>query len=114
MLGRLRPPPGGELEAAARRMLGERGGRLAALLGAYLPADIKGARSLRHLELTPSEACARKHAYGLFDEHFRSNLYTGDFSVAACGADPFAGFRRAYAACGSPDPLDRALFVDLN
>jgi asparagine synthase (glutamine-hydrolysing) len=101
-------------EAAARRMLGERGGRLAARLGACLPHGVKGARSLRHLELEPSEACARKHAYGLFDEHLRSSLYTGDFSIAALGADPFAGFRRAYTACGSPDPLDRALFVDLN
>jgi asparagine synthase (glutamine-hydrolysing) len=29
-------------------------------------------------------------------------------------ADPFEGFRRAHAACESPDPLDRALYVDVN
>ena len=28
-------------------------------------------------------------------------------------ADPFAGFRLAYASCASPDPVDRALYVDV-
>jgi asparagine synthase (glutamine-hydrolysing) len=101
-------------ELRARRLLGTQLGRFAARVASWMPAGIKGTRSLRHLELEPGDACARKHAYGLFDdERFRASLYTGDFTVAACGADPFVGFRRAYAACASADPLDRALFVDL-
>ena len=100
-------------EIAARRVLGARLGRLAARAASWLPLGMKGTRSLRHLDLEPSDACARKHAYGLFDDQFRASLYTGDFTVAACDADPFVGFRKAYATCASPDLLDRALFVDL-
>src|SRR5262249_10190358 len=37
-----------------------------------------------------------------------------DFALSVRDADPFAGFRRAHAACASPDPLDRALYVDVN
>ena len=29
-------------------------------------------------------------------------------------ADPYESFRRAHDACASPDPLDRALYVDVN
>jgi asparagine synthase (glutamine-hydrolysing) len=98
-------------EVTARRWLGP-SARMAGRLAERLPLAVKGARSLRHLALTPGEACARKHAYGLFDS-IRSPLYSADFSREVRDADPFAGFRAAYAACGSPDPLDRALYVDV-
>jgi asparagine synthase (glutamine-hydrolysing) len=101
-------------EHAARRRLGSAGARTAGRLAGLLPLAVRGARSMRHLALPPADACARKHAYGLFDDDARPGLYSGDFGVAVADADPFAGFRRAYAACESTDPLDRALYVDVN
>ncbi len=56
-------------------------------------------------------AYAQKHAYGQFES--RDSLYSGDFAAAVRDADPFEGFRSAYAACSSADPLDRALYVDV-
>jgi asparagine synthase (glutamine-hydrolysing) len=100
-------------EATARRWLGRSGSRLVGALGSRLPLGVKGARSLRHLGLAPADACARKHAYGLFDGDSRARLYSSDFAHTVRHADPFAGFREAYASCPSADPLDRALYVDV-
>ena len=100
-------------ELAARGWLGVRGGRMAGRIGTALPLSIKGARSLRHLALPPAAACAQKHAYGLFDDSIRASLYSGDFAREVRDADPFVDFRLAYQACGSPDPFDRALYVDV-
>lgn len=99
-------------EAAARRWLGAAGARVAGRVARALPLGFKGVRSLRHLALAPSDAYARKHAYGLFDDA-RIPIYSPDFARATAAADPFAGFRAAYAACPSRDPLDRALYVDV-
>ena len=73
----------------------------------------KGARSLRHLALPAAAACARKHAYGLFENDVRGSLYSPEFANEVRDADPFIGFRLAYDGCGSRDPLDRALYVDV-
>ena len=100
-------------EGTARRWLGPAGGRIAGRIAARVPLSVKGARSLRHLALSPADACARKHAYGLFDGGARSALYARDFALSVQDADPFAGFREAYDACPSRDPLDRALYVDV-
>jgi len=100
-------------ELTARRRLGRRGSRLAGAVGERLPLSVKGARSLRHLALSPADACAQKHAYGLFDGSIRSSLYSPDFAHEVRDADPFVDFRLAYLSCGSPDPLDRALYVDV-
>ena len=100
-------------ELTARQWLGDSGGRIAGRVAARLPLAVKGARSLRHLALSPGDACARKHAYGLFDADVRHSLYSPDFARAVRDADPFAGFRAAYDACRSRDPLDRALYVDV-
>ena len=100
-------------ELSARAWLGPLGTRLAGRIGAPMPLDMKGARSLRHLALSPADACAQKHAYGLFDRWTRPALYTSDFAEDVRDSDPLAGFREAYQACGSPDPLDRALYVDV-
>jgi asparagine synthase (glutamine-hydrolysing) len=100
-------------ETTARRLLGPTVGRLAGKLAARLPLSIKGARSLRHLALTPAEACALKHAYGSFEWGSRETLYSGDFAQRVREADPFEPFRLAYQACPSNDPLDRALYVDV-
>jgi asparagine synthase (glutamine-hydrolysing) len=99
-------------ESTAREWLGPSGGRLAGRVARRLPTRVKGARSLRHLALSPGEACARKHAYGLFDDA-RDRLYTRDFAERVADADPFLGFRLAYDACPSSDPVDRALYVDV-
>ena len=98
-------------ELAARRWLGPAGGRIAGRLAHCLPLSVKGARSVRHLALSPADAYAQKHAYGQFES--RDSLYSGDFAAAVRDADPFEGFRSAYAACSSADPLDRALYVDV-
>jgi asparagine synthase (glutamine-hydrolysing) len=100
-------------EARARRWLGPLGGRLAGRAADRLPMTFKGARSLRHLALPPPEACARKHAYGLFESGVRGGFYSPDFAAAVRDADPFLGLRIAYDSCPSPDPVDRALYVDV-
>src|SRR5581483_5033462 len=100
-------------ELSARAWLGDRGGRLAGRIGARLPLALKGVRSLRYLALPPADACAQKHAYGLFDQWIRSSLYSPDFAHEVRDADPFVDFRLAYQSCGSADPLDRALYVDV-
>jgi asparagine synthase (glutamine-hydrolysing) len=98
----------------ARRLLGRSGGKLAGTIAGRLPAGVKGSRSLRHLALSPEDACAQKHAYGLFEGNERTALYSAGFAEAVRDADPFASFRAAYNRCGSPDPVDRALYVDVN
>jgi len=98
-------------EATARQWLGPVGGWIAGNLATHLPLSIKGARALRHLALSPADACARKHAYGLFEAP--RDFYSYDFARAVRGADPFDGFRAAYRSCASPDPVDRALYVDV-
>jgi asparagine synthase (glutamine-hydrolysing) len=100
-------------EAALRQWLGVTGGRMAGRFAACLPLALKGTRALRHLSLSPAEACARKHAYDLFDDGYRTAIYSSDFAASIQDADPFQGFRSAYHSCGSPDPLDRALYVDV-
>jgi asparagine synthase (glutamine-hydrolysing) len=74
---------------------------------------MKGTRSLRHLGLRPDHACARKHGYQQFDDDAKLRLYSADLAAATRDSDPFENFRRAYAACPSPDPLDRVLYVDV-
>ncbi len=101
-------------ELQVRRWLGRTGGRLVGWIGTQLPLAMKGARSLRHLALPPADAYARKHAYGLFEDDVRTSLYARDFALAVRDADPYVTFRRAHSACTSADPLDRALYVDVN
>ena len=100
-------------ESQVRSRLGHMGCDLASRLGHLLPLSAKGARSLRHLSLPPDHACARKHGYQQFDESTKGDLYSGDLALATRTSDPFASFRRAYANCQSPDPLDRVMYVDV-
>jgi asparagine synthase (glutamine-hydrolysing) len=99
-------------ELAARSWLGPAAG-LAGRLAAGVPLAVKGARSLRHLALSPSDACAHKHVYGQFESALRRTLYAPEFADAVKDSDPLTRFRDAYDACPSPDPLDRALYVDI-
>ena len=85
---------------------------LAGWIGQALPLSVKGARSLRHLAASPDQAYALKHAYGMFEPGAKGRLYSADFRRTINGHDPFATFRDAYASCGSPDPLDRSMYVD--
>jgi asparagine synthase (glutamine-hydrolysing) len=100
-------------ELTARRLLGGFGGRVASRVASCLPLGIKGVRSLRYLALPPADACAGKHAYDLFQSDARAALYSRDFAAEVRDADPLASFRRAYEACPSKDPLDRAMYVDV-
>jgi len=101
-------------EGRARRLLGATGSAIAGRIGSRLPLAVKGARALRHLGLTPADACASKHAYSFFEGGDRSSLYAADFASEIRGSEPFVGFRQAYAECSSPAPLDRSLYVDAN
>jgi asparagine synthase (glutamine-hydrolysing) len=100
-------------EARARALVGPIGSRMLGWLAHGLPLRLKGAGALRHLALSREEACARKHVYRLFDQAWKRRIYTSDFADATRDADPLSSFRAAYAACPSPDPLDRALYVDV-
>ena len=100
-------------EARARTRLGSTASVLAGSVASLLPLTIKGVRSLRHLALTPDEACARKHAYGLFEHDERRGMYSGDFRAAVRHLDPLTTLSAAYRACASTDPVDRALYVDV-
>jgi asparagine synthase (glutamine-hydrolysing) len=100
-------------ESQARKRLGQVGCGVASRLGHLLPLSAKGARSLRHLGLSPETACVRKYAYEQFDHQTKQTLYSHDFTAATRHSDPFASARAAYAACDSPDPLDRVMYVDV-
>jgi asparagine synthase (glutamine-hydrolysing) len=100
-------------ETRMRSRLGRTGCEIASQVGHLLPIATKGARSLRHLGLPPAHACAQKHGYQQFDLATKRELYSGDLALAANESDPFATFRRHYAACHSPDPMDRVMYVDL-
>jgi asparagine synthase (glutamine-hydrolysing) len=102
------------VEAWEQRVRGALGParRAAAWLGSALPLSVKGARSLRHLAARPDEAYARKHAYGMFEPGAKDRLYTREFAGAVTHADALASFRDAWHDCPSPDPMDRALYVD--
>jgi asparagine synthase (glutamine-hydrolysing) len=98
-------------EQRVRNALGP-AARAAGWLGQALPLSVKGARSLRHLASNPDQAYALKHAYGMFEPDAKGRLYSGDFRARVNGHDPFAVFRHAYRQCGSPEPLDRSMYVD--
>src|SRR5207248_2968843 len=49
----------------------------------------------------------------MFENGLRAALYSPDFAREVRDADPFVGFRSAYQACPSSDPVDRALYVDV-
>jgi asparagine synthase (glutamine-hydrolysing) len=99
-------------ESRARRLLG--GAATVAGWAAHaLPTSVRGARSLRRLALTPAEACADKHAYGMFERAAKTRLYTGDFARSLGDTNPFEPFIQAYHACRSRDAVDRALYVDV-
>ncbi len=100
-------------EQRARQMLGPTRA-LAGWVGQTLPLSFKGARSLRHLGQRSDQAYALKHAYGMFEPGIKSGLYSSDFRASVNGSDPLSSFRDIYRRCGSSDPLDRALYVDVH
>jgi asparagine synthase (glutamine-hydrolysing) len=116
---------GDELWAGyARHRVEQREHRVRGLLGSasaavgqaarVVPLGLKGVRSLRHLAHAPEQALALKHEYGMFDGAWRRTLYDDGFRRAVGEVDPLAPFRARYHACRSPDPLDRAMYVDVH
>jgi asparagine synthase (glutamine-hydrolysing) len=99
------------VEGQARRWLGPMAAS-AGRLSAVLPAGLKGMRSLGHLQFEPAAAYAMKHAYDYFSDAERAELYTHDFAGSVRHSDPYARHRALYERCQSPDPLDRAMYVD--
>jgi asparagine synthase (glutamine-hydrolysing) len=84
----------------------------AGLMGRLLPGAIKGAKALAHLSLTAPQAYAVKHAFDYFDDAGRIALYHPDFAARVGDADPYAKHRHLYEKCESPDPIDKAMYVD--
>jgi asparagine synthase (glutamine-hydrolysing) len=116
---------GDELWAGyARHRVEQREHRVRGLLGSasaavgqaarVVPLGLKGVRSLRHLAHAPEQALALKHEYGMFDGAWRRTLYDDGFRREVGEVDPLAPFRARYHACRSPDPLDRAMYVDVH
>jgi asparagine synthase (glutamine-hydrolysing) len=101
------------IEAQARRWLGAAGSKAVSRVAHWLPLRLRGARSLRSIGLPADQACAQKHAYGLFEQGLRDRLYSAGFAEEVRDSDPLAAFRDIYASCQSPDPLDRALYLDV-
>jgi asparagine synthase (glutamine-hydrolysing) len=99
------------VEAVVRSWLGGPLGTVSSLARS-LQDSIKGARSLSHLAVPPAEACAVKHAYGLWDDEFRRAIYTRGFAWQVRESDPFARHVELYAARSTDDALDRALYVE--
>jgi asparagine synthase (glutamine-hydrolysing) len=85
---------------------------MSAQVARSLRGSVKGARALSHLALPPAGACAVKHAYGLWDDEHRRSIYTRDFAWQVRHANPFSRHLELYAAHGSDDALERALYVD--
>src|SRR5262249_44782322 len=101
------------LEQRARTALGPVA-RAAGRLAQALPLSVKGARALRHLASNSADAYAMKHAYGMFEPDAKARLYSSDFASSVRGVDPLDAFRDVYQRCGSADPVDRALYVDVH
>ena len=50
----------------------------------------------------------------MFEPDAKDRLYSSDFAAAVRRADPLARFRDIYDRCGSVDPVDRGLYVDVH
>jgi asparagine synthase (glutamine-hydrolysing) len=100
-----------QMEHRARAALG--GARhVASWIGRALPLSVKGARSLRHLGVSPEDAYALKHVNGTFEQDAKSRLYSGDFARRVNGFDPLQTLRAAHRACASSQLLDRVMYAD--
>ena len=84
------------------------GGQLARTLG----DSVKGARALSHLALPRADACAVKHAYGLWDDEHRRSIYTRGFAWQVRETNPFVRHLERYASRLTDDPVNRAIYVD--
>jgi asparagine synthase (glutamine-hydrolysing) len=102
-----------QTEHRVRRALGPASGMIGQA-ARVVPLALKGARSLRHLAHAPGHALALKHEYGMFDAASRRSLYSAGFRRTVGASDPLAAFQARYDACGSNDPLDRAMYVDVH
>jgi asparagine synthase (glutamine-hydrolysing) len=81
-------------------------------IGRSLPEGTKGAHALSHLGMPAADACAVKHAYGLWDDDHRRTLYTREFAWQVRDSNPFARHLELYDSRDTNDRLDRALYVD--
>ena len=100
-----------QVEARVRSALGPLR-HAAGLVGSLLPSTVKGAKALSHLGDEASQAYAVTHVFDYFDDNGRASIYHPDFAARVQGSDPLAKHRRLYDSCESPDPVDKALYVD--
>ena len=65
--------------------------------------------------MRPDQAYALKHAYGMFEPGRQGAALLARLRAPASRhADPLRRFRDAYRRVRSPDPLDRAMYVDVH
>src|SRR5215217_7946613 len=102
-----------QTEHRVRRALGPAAGVVGQAARA-MPLGVKGVRSLRHLAQAPGRALALKHEYGMFDMVARRGLYSAGFRRSVAASDPLAPLQARYDECGSTDPLDRAMYLDVH
>ena len=100
------------VEAALRTWLAGPLASIGGQLARTLRDSVKGARALSHLALPRADACAVKHAYGLWDDEHRRFIYTRSFAWQVRETNPFVRHLERYAARLTDDPVDRAIYVD--
>jgi asparagine synthase (glutamine-hydrolysing) len=100
------------VEAIVRTWLAGPLAAMSAQIAGSLRDSIKGARALAHLRMPCADACAVKHAYGLWDDEHRRAIYTRGFAWQVRDANPFIRHLERYASRGTDDPVERALYVD--
>jgi asparagine synthase (glutamine-hydrolysing) len=100
------------VEAALRTWLVGPLASIGGQLARTLRHSVKGARALSHLALPRADACAVKHAYGLWDDEHRRSIYTRGFAWQVRETNPFVRHLERYASRLTDDPVDRAIYVD--
>jgi asparagine synthase (glutamine-hydrolysing) len=100
------------VEAALRTWLAGPLASIGGQLARTLRNSVKGARALSHLALPRADACAVKHAYGLWDDEHRRSIYTRGFAWQVRETNPFVRHLERYASRLTDDPVNRALYVD--
>ena len=101
------------IEHRLRSAAGPLGAQALGAAAGLLPDGTKGRNTLRHLALSPEEACARKFYFTPRVPQLKDALYSPWLRAQTAAADPLAVFKHAFRRAAGADPLSRILYVDL-
>ena len=101
------------IEHRIRHTAGTLGAQALAAAADLLPDGVKGRNTLRHLALSPEEACARKFYFTSRVPQMKGALYNPWLRAQTAAMDPLAPFKHAFRTAAGADPLSRILYVDL-